>query len=160
MLTIQRLDLHECDRLRQIRLAALKDAPDAFGSTFAETVSRPIESWDQQLRKLPTFIAVLDGVDSGMVRSVPHPEQAHRADLISMWVAPQARRTGVGAALIEAVIAWAKAEGYTQLLLDVCCHNTAAIALYEQKGFKPTGVTNRFPPPREHIQEFEMALDW
>ena len=93
---IVRLTVDEGPRLRRLRLRALEDAPDAFGSTLAETQARPPESWPQQLRTLPTFAAVIDGEDVGMVRGAPDPEAAGDAWLISMWVAPRARRSGVG----------------------------------------------------------------
>ncbi len=159
MLEIQRLSINEGERLRQLRLASLEDAPDAFSSTFQEAVTLPRDSWLQQLQVLPTFVAVLKGVDSGMVCSSPHPENAHVAYLISMWVAPNARGQGVGDALLDAVIDWARSSSYTQLLLDVSNDNSFAITLYKRKGFKPTGMTSCLPPPREHIPELEMALD-
>src|SRR5688572_11695794 len=57
----------------------------------------------------------------------------------------------LGAALVEAVIDWARSNGVTRLLLDVADHNTSAIALYACKGFAPTDGVATFPPPREHI---------
>ena len=68
---IQRLSLDECARLRAIRLIALQDAPQAFETTFQTAVAFPPESWQRQLQNLPTFVAVVDGVDSGMVRGAP-----------------------------------------------------------------------------------------
>lgn len=44
-LDIQRLETNEWERLREIRLKALKESPDAFGSTFEETATRPTASW-------------------------------------------------------------------------------------------------------------------
>ena len=159
MLEIQRLSLNEGERLRQLRLASLEDAPDAFSSTFQEAVVLPKDLWFQQLQALPTFVAVLNGVDSGIVRSSPHLENADVAYLISMWVAPTARGQGVGDALIDAVIDWARSSSYTRLLLDVGNNNSFAITLYKRKGFKTTGMTSCLPPPREQIQEQEMSLD-
>jgi ribosomal protein S18 acetylase RimI-like enzyme len=159
VLEIQRLHIHETDRLRKIRLLSLKDSPDAFGSTYQEVAAFPEDRWRSQLQTLPTFVAVLNGVDNGIVRSAPHTEQPHTAYLISMWVAPQARGQGIGAALIDALIEWGKAEGYQRLILDVGDSNDFAIALYIRKGFKPTGATGHLPPPREHMLEHEMALD-
>jgi hypothetical protein len=47
---IERLFVGGEDRLRRIRLRALRDAPDAF-----ESASRwPLESWRQQLETLTT----------------------------------------------------------------------------------------------------------
>lgn len=164
MLEIQRLSLEKndpyvtqkCQRFRAIRLASLQDAPDAFGSTFEETAARPPESWQKQLQDLPTFIAVVDGVDSGVVRGAPQADNT--AHLISLWVSPNARGMGIGSALIDTVVDWASAKGYVKLILEVGNHNAEAIALYTRKGFKPTGKTGHLPPPRAHILEHEMAL--
>src|SRR5262249_34989682 len=52
------------------------------------------------------------------------------------WVAPTARRQGIGARLIDSVTAWAEASGATALVLDVVAANTSAIALYERAGFR------------------------
>ncbi len=75
-----------------------------------------------------------------------------------MWVAPQQRGRGLGGAIVDAVVAWARAEGHSRLLLGVGDDNAAAIALYASRGFEPTGVTSTLPPPREHILEHERAL--
>ena len=154
-MTIERLTTDATARLRELRLRALQDSPDAFGSTYEETATRPESSWVQQLRDLPTFVAVVDGHDVGMVRggSAGHDT----AELISMWVAPEARRMGVGIALIDEVIAWAKSAGFTRIQLDVAEVNTPANALYERAGFLPSGNRSTLPPPRQHITEMERV---
>jgi GNAT superfamily N-acetyltransferase len=107
---------------------------------------------------MPTFVAVKGDRDVGMVRC-SHDESAEEtAWLISMWVAPEARRAGVGGALVDAVIDWARSNGVRRLLLDVADHNAAAIALYARKGFKPNGEVSVMPPPREHICEHQREL--
>ena len=159
MMEIQQLNLNEVERLRTIRLAALQDAPQAFTSTFQQMESLPPEGWLNQLRMLSTFVAVVDGVDSGMVRGAPSSDDDSSAYLISLWVAPQARGLGVGDALIDAVVTWARSEGYTRLLLDAGIENRPAVALYSRKGFKPTGQLGHLPPPRDYVKEQEMALE-
>jgi GNAT superfamily N-acetyltransferase len=156
---IQRLRRGEGERLRALRLRALRDAPDAFSGTFEEAASRPLSSWGQQLIELPTFVAVLASDDVGMARGGPYQGRPGAAILLSMWVAPEARGRGVGEALLDAVVAWARAEGFARLLLDVADTNTPAVSLYARKGFRPTGATGALPPPREHILEHEMALE-
>jgi len=158
MLLVERLTIDEAPRLRAIRLRALADAPDAFGTTFEEAAARPAETWAQQLRELPSFVAVDDGLDVGMVRCQPDETRSDTALLISMWVAPAARRSGVGDALIDAAIAWARANGVTRLQLYVVDDNAPAIALYARKGFQPTGEVATMPPPREHIREHQREL--
>jgi GNAT superfamily N-acetyltransferase len=155
---LERLGAHEGARLRAIRLRALLDAPDAFGTTFEETEPRPAESWTAQLRELPTFVAVKDGLDVGMIRCARDEARPDTAWLISMWVAPEVRRAGVGGVLIDAVIEWARSHEVHHLLLDVSDHNAPAIALYIRKGFRPNGKIGTLPPPREHIREHQREL--
>ena len=56
------------------------------------------------------------------------------------------------------MIGWARDEDVATLCLDVGNENAPAIALYKRKGFKPTGETSVFPPPREHIREHRMSV--
>jgi ribosomal protein S18 acetylase RimI-like enzyme len=155
---IERLSVGDEGRLRQIRLRALRDAPEAFETTFAEANARPFESWQQQLEQLATFVAMVEDLDVGMARGAPHDEPSDTAYLISMWVAAEARHGGVGSALIEAVAAWAREEGFKRLVLDVAEGNAPAMALYTRAGFSATGVFGTLPPPRAHIREIQMAV--
>ena len=68
----------------------------------------------------------------------PHPSSAHVADL-GLMVAMAARRQGVGRALLEAAIAWARTAGVRKLELHVFPWNEAGIALYEAVGFEREG---------------------
>lgn len=158
MLAIERLTPDDADRFRKVRLASLWESPEAFGSTYQQMASLPSEAWPEQLRNLPTFVAVQDGQDAGVIRLAMDPRQADTAHLISMWVSPEARGHGIGEALIESVADWARSHGLKQLALDVVEENDRAIALYRRKGFKPTGESNAFPPPKEHIVEIRMAI--
>ena len=155
---IERLAVDEGLRLRTIRLRALADAPDAFGSTYAEVAARPLESWPKPLQEIAAFVAVKDGEDVGLVRCASDDQHPDTAWLMSMWVAPEARGQGVGEALIEAVIEYARSNGAIRLLLDVGDDNEPAIALYARKGFKPTGETGSLPAPRHHIREHQREL--
>ncbi|MEQ8859595.1 MAG: GNAT family N-acetyltransferase [Pseudomonadales bacterium] len=156
---IQRLDDKHWRRLRRLRLAALADAPDAFGSTLEQAERCDEADWRAQLVDLTTFAAVLDDDDVGMARGAPDDSRTGDAWLLSMWVAPRARQRGIGAALVRAVVDWASAAGHRRLLLDVADGNDAAIALYARCGFVATGITGSLPAPRAHIGEHQRALD-
>lgn len=62
-----------------------------------------------------------------------------------MRVDTRHRGEGIGGALVDAVIEWAKEAGYSELLLDVADNKTPAIALYERKGFSRTGIKGALP---------------
>lgn len=158
-MTIVRLDPRDGERLRTLRLAALADAPDAFGGTLAEALARSADDWRRQLVDLATFVAVDAGRDVGMVRAARLAGEPDTGELLSMWVAPTARGRGAGDALVDAVVDWARAEQLRRLVLVVGDLNAAAIGLYARKGFVPTGVTGTLPPPRTHIREHQRARD-
>lgn len=139
MAAIERLTTHDAERLRTIRLRALQDAPDAYSATYEETAARPPESWRRQIDELATFAAVEEGCDLGLVRCRRHESLADAADLLSMWVAPEARGRGIGMALIDTVADWARSAGLLRLVLEVRLHNAHALALYTRAGFVPTG---------------------
>jgi RimJ/RimL family protein N-acetyltransferase len=68
----------------------------------------------------------------------PHPASRHVADL-GLMVAASHRRQGIGRALLERAIEWAREVGVRKLELHVFPHNEAAIALYESFGFEREG---------------------
>ena len=149
-------------RVRAVRLRALRDAPDAFGMTLAEGQAKSIGGWRKRLEdpNSTTFVATTtEGEDVGIVVGCPYNGQIGAAGLFSMWVAPEFRGSGVGGGLIDALIAWARADSQiTRILLDVGDHNIDAIRLYESRNFLPTGATGTLPPPREAILEHQREL--
>lgn len=134
MVRVERLQPGEGDRWRRIRLQALEEAPYAFGTTYEQAVQWEASRWEQQVVEFATLVAVLEGQDVGVARGAANRVREVR-ELISMWVAPTARRQGIAALLINSVAAWAEASGATALVLDVMASNAAAIALYERNGF-------------------------
>ena len=160
---IERVGPEDWERFRAVRLRALEDSPDAFGTLLAEDEARPLGDWRTRLgiAENANFLAAGAGGDVGIVVGTPWrwDTDVRAAGLFAMWVAPQARGNGVGGALVDAVIAWAKVGGFERLILDVADANAAAIALYASRGFVPTGKTGTLDPPREHVLEHERALD-
>jgi ribosomal protein S18 acetylase RimI-like enzyme len=140
--TVRRLAAHEADLLRDVRLRALGDAPMAFGSTLAREQGYAPEKWQRWAAESATgerqafFIAE---PAAGMATGVIDSEDPALAHLYAMWVAPGARRTGVGRALVDAVVAWATARGAERLMTSVTEGNAAAAALYAAAGFCDTG---------------------
>ncbi|OPG12512.1 GNAT family N-acetyltransferase [Microbispora sp. GKU 823] len=128
---------------REVRLAALAEAPDAFGSTLSEWQGEGDreERWRGRLA-IPgshNVIAVIDDRPVGMVSGVP-AETADEVELISLWVSPMVRGAGVGGRLIREVERWAVMDRAARTLrLSVMPDNGRAIALYERYGFEDTG---------------------
>ena len=71
-----------------------------------------------------------------------HPASSHVAD-VGLMVALDARRQGVGTALLRAAVEWARAAGVRKLELHVFPWNEAAISLYDAFGFEREGYRKR-----------------
>jgi RimJ/RimL family protein N-acetyltransferase len=68
-----------------------------------------------------------------------HPASPHVADL-GLMVAVGHRRRGIGRALLERAVEWAREVGVEKLELHVFPHNEPAIRLYERFGFVREGL--------------------
>lgn len=66
------------------------------------------------------------------------------AELLTIGVAAAARRKGLGAALLAAVVVAARAAGANRLFLEVGADNAAARALYARAGFSQLGVRKAY----------------
>ena len=155
---VRRLAPHEWQVLRSLRLAALRDSPDWFWSTYDEEVERPDEWWQRSARDVAWFIAHDSGRPVGLAAALRSPELPEtERHVISMWVEPAARGRGIGRSLIEQIKEWARADGAESLHLEVTATNAAATHLYEACGFQPTGVTKSLPR-KPSLIEREMRL--
>jgi len=148
------------ERVRDVRVRALADAPFAYGSRLEEEQDRPESFWRSRLehQAAATFLAI-DGHETvGLVRTLVAPEDVTSAELISMWVAPHARGQGVGRQLVAAVVEWAAHHDSTSVQLWVTETNAAARRLYESCGFVLSG--GRQPLPSDPLlSEVGMRLD-
>ena len=160
---VLRVAADDAVRLKHVRLAALEDAPSAFGSTHAAEASRPDDEWVQravagsQGNDRATFFARLDDDVVGLAGGHRDERSSSTVELVSMWVAPHVRGRGVGALLVDAVTSWAIDTKATSIALWVTSGNRPAERLYESKGFVPTGELQPLPsdPSRN---EARMAL--
>lgn len=140
--------------LREVRLRALQDTPEAFGSTYDNEVRRPESFWHDRARNasagndLYSGLALADGEAVGLIGGFRNDEDGHHADidLVSMWVAPSHRGTGLAAALVEAVLVWARDDAEARVVgLWVTRGNDRAQRFYERLGFVETGDVQPLP---------------
>jgi ribosomal protein S18 acetylase RimI-like enzyme len=140
-MNVRRTAAGDEEMLRALRLQALSDAPEAFGSTYEREVARTTSDWRRWFaHDSATFVAEHpSGSAVGLVagrRDLEDPAVVH---LMSMWVHPTSRRTGAADALVAEVLSWAKSEGADVVRLLVVKNNDAARRLYERHSFQPTG---------------------
>jgi GNAT superfamily N-acetyltransferase len=132
----------EAGRLRELRLLALQDAPQAFFSSLDSERRLPTPYWESWAGTLDTrvmFVAVEDEAWLGMAGASVHPEKAGTVSLWWLWVAPAARGRGLARRFLDARADWARQCGASRLELAVAENNEAARVLYQRLGFVPTG---------------------
>lgn len=157
------LEPDDWKRYSNIRIRALTADPQAFYSTAGEAALFTEKDWRKRLSAPDSATFVLtdeDQTDHGLAGALPYSEDdAEDGDhqLVAMWVAPEARGSGAAHMLVEAAIIHARNMGARRLVLWVAWGNIKAEALYRAHGFRRTGQTGSFPPPRD-TPEFQMAL--
>jgi ribosomal protein S18 acetylase RimI-like enzyme len=150
--TVRTFAGHEWRTYRSLRLGALADSPDAFGSTLAAEQASSDEQWSARLARgiasktdLP-LVAELNDRSVGLAWARIVSSEPTVAHLYQMWVAPNSRRMGVGRMLLNAAIAWAEASNVQAMVLAVTCGDTSASRLYTRAGFSPAGSSEPLRP--------------
>ena len=129
--TTRALTVDDWQEWRSLRLKALADAPAAFGSGLSEWIDATDERWRSRVRDVAlNVIATLDNEPVGQVSAMNGSSAA--VELISMWVAPNARGMGVGDVLIDAIISWSAGQAASSVELSVKTPNLPARHLYER----------------------------
>ena len=139
MVQVRRLGQQDWKALRDVRLAALADAPYAFWATFQEESRFEQDQWRRFLKAAAWWTASRNDRVVGVVAVLRRGETLDEAELIAMWVAPDERRRGTAAQMLQAVCEWARAAGTQTLTLWVTEGNNPAKRLYESWGFQATG---------------------
>ena len=147
---VREFTLAEVGLYRELRLAALQDAPDAFCATYAEEAAR--QDWPARLaenvndeRGRPV-IARVDGTAAGLAVGKIWPAEPDVAQVYQMWVAPAFRGRGAARALLEDIIAGARERGASAVALGVTCGDSPARRLYERAGFRSVGEPSPMRP--------------
>lgn len=143
--TIRRLTRHDFDAYLAIRLEALRNHPESYGTSPESFAARPREEIENFLSVRALFgVVTAAGELAGIVLydRDSGERESHRGWLIQVYVKPAMRGTGAALALMEAAVAHARTE-VIQVHLMVGAHNAPAIRLYEKAGFKTYGTDPR-----------------
>lgn len=145
MIGIRSLQPHEVGLHREVRLRALLESPDSFGETAAEAQAQPQSYWEDLTRSVTARdggIMLLACEGSGVWGSAYGLLDRERSDagrIGGMWVDPMRRRQGIGRALVQAVLSWARQRGLERVGLWAPAANAGAIALYHSADFVASG---------------------
>lgn len=154
---VTRLTSREWRVFKSVRLAALADAPSAFGTTLADAKGWTDKDWQEKLSARAQFVVDVQGIPVGTAAGIDSDEDPHAAELISMWVGPASRGHGIGDLLVAAVLGWARERGHQRVQLWVSTGNHAAERLYARHGFARTGTERAMSREDARRREFSMV---
>ena len=146
MITVRSITASDWRDYRNIRLRALRDSPDAFGSTLAAEAVGTDDAWKSRIAgaiasgKSRILFALNQQEVCGLVWCKLPASDPEVADIFQMWVAPASRGSGAGSALLKEALAWARGAGARRVRLDVTATNSPAMGLYRSCGFRPVGT--------------------
>jgi len=150
MLTVRPLGPADIDQYRALRLRALREEPTAFASSPEDERLLSVETIESRLQQTmnQVMLGAFDGDTlvglSGLLRE-RRSKLVHKAWIVSFYVAPEARRRGLGRLLLERTLDHARAmPGLRQVNLGVNAANVAARQLYESMGFVAFGLEHGF----------------
>ena len=143
-LNIRLLNNQDTDLWKSLRLYALQNSPESFGSSYEEEMNYTKDDWKKGLRNSDVFGAFIDGtlVGNAGFFSLNSLKTKHRGVLWGMFTKPEYRGKGIANDLISAVITHAKSR-VIQLHLTCVTSNLGALKLYEKYVFTIYGTETR-----------------
>lgn len=152
----------DAEAYQTLRLRALLDHPEAFGSAHEDELSTPLEGVAERLVATVQRFTLGAWQDDTLVGTVGFYQNSgrktrHRGGVWGMYVAPEARGQGVGAALLRELLQRAKGlPGLEEIILAVTIGNAAARKIYTGAGFELSHIERRYLK----IEEKYYDLEW
>lgn len=161
--SIDRLGRDDAEAYRALRLEGLMRHPQAFGASHDDEAILSVEQFAGRVEDALIFGA-RSSVDLSLIGTmairIPTAEKLrHKALLWGVYVRPEARGLGVGAALLSHVLDHA-ATLVEEVTLVVGADNAPAFAMYCRAGFEQYGLEKRaLKLGDSYVDERLMALD-
>ena len=167
-LNIRAFTANDVRDFRRLRLRALKEHPDAFGSSYEAERAQPLEAVAGRMRRTAespddfTLGAYREGELVGMVGFFREQREKmrHKGTIWGMFVPSEEQGKGIGRALLTEAVKRARlVPGLEQVGLAVVTPNRRARGLYASLGFETYGVEpNALVVEGEHLDEEFMVL--
>lgn len=164
---IRAMQKEDAEAFVALRKEALLDSPLSFASAPGDDVASDVEFVRRQTREGtgPRTFGAFEEAEKALVGSVAlmresHIKAAHKANIVGMYVTPSHRRSGVGAALLEAAVRHARGmSGIAWLHLSASESAEAALRLYRSAGFEVWGSEpDALRYAGQSVAEHHMAL--
>jgi ribosomal protein S18 acetylase RimI-like enzyme len=160
-LTVRRLAVEQASLYRELRIAALREVPYAFGITLSEALAQDQEALEAFVLQLAQsdqragFVLYTEGQPAGLVGAYFEDEPERRGFIRALWVAPAVRHLRGGELLVSTATRWLVEHGSTQIYSWVTDANVNARHFYERLGFVASGERQ---PVRSDPEQWETLL--
>ncbi|WP_066174359.1 GNAT family N-acetyltransferase [Bacillus marinisedimentorum] len=166
-MNIRLLDESDAKIYKAVRLRALKNDQESFGSTYEQEVNRPLKKFAERIQRTKSqftlgcfdsnhsLIGIANFAREDRLKTV------HKGTIYGMYIEPEFRRRGLGRTLLISLIerATSECDGLEQIHLTVVSTNSSAIRLYTSLGFKVYGVEpNALKTDGKYFDEDLMIL--
>ncbi len=143
---------------RDLRLSALKESPGAFVAGYDEESAYDEQLWRDRMVRAHRLAAESDGGPVGTVCLGVHEDEPDAGEVFGLWVAPEARGTGVAWKLVRAGAARAAEDGRKRLYFWVGTEDGRAVAFASSFGFRPTADRRQTRVASEMDGDTEIAM--
>ena len=161
-ITIRLLGEDEWQLYREVRLAALGDAPEAFVARVEDEATCGEEFWRERMSRARRIVAESDDNPVGLVGLGLHDDDPESGEVFGLWTSPTVRGQHVARDLVSTAAQQAAADGCRRLYFWAISDNASAVGFASSFGFRPTskrrpvrvadGVT------RDNVDEVAMVL--
>lgn len=148
LISLRMVEPDDMARFRALRLQALQQHPEVYGSEYGEQAAQPADYWQDRVSRTvgseheALFVAEADGelvAMTGVFRTAG-AKSHHNATIYGVYVRPEWRGVKLSDHLIERCLEWAQNHGVLVALLAVISQNASAIRCYIRCGFSVYGV--------------------
>jgi ribosomal protein S18 acetylase RimI-like enzyme len=158
-ITVRPLGEDDWEDYRSVRLAALRESPEAFVASVDEEESYDEDFWRERMQRSARLVAERDGLAVGVVSVGTAKESDGSAgELFGLWVRPEARGSGVATHLVKDGASLAAERGHSHLVYWVGTENGRAVAFASGMGFRPTDYRRPMGVVSEEDGEEEIAM--
>lgn len=158
-ITVRSLGEDDWQDYRSVRLAALRESPEAFVASVDEEETYDEALWRERMKRSARLVAERAGEAVGVVSvGTAKASEGTAAELFGLWVRPEARGSGVATRLVKDSAAIATERGQTHLVYWVGTENGRAVAFASGIGFRPTDYRRPMGVVSEEDGEEEIAM--
>ncbi len=135
---VRLLDEDEWQLYRDVRLAALRDAPEAFVARFEDEASYDEDFWRDRMSRATRIVAERGNEPVGLVCLGLHDEDPETGAVFGLWTAPSVRGQHVAWDLVSTARQKAAEDECRLLYFWVVSDNASAVGFAGSFGFRPT----------------------